>query len=172
MNAASPEPQSPPALAVARASGDDWAAVRAVRLAALAESPSAFGSTLGKEQEYDESRWRGWARSAAVVLLTGDGAPGGMAAGVAGDTAEARMLVSVWVRPQWRGQGAAGLLLDSVEQWARDDGALRLHLWLTRGNLPAQRLYARRGYVDTGRVKILPSNPGLLESEMALPLLA
>lgn len=164
-------PQSPRAdsdLTVGRATSDDWAAIRDVRLAALAESPSAFGSTLARESEFDEDRWRSWAGTAAVFIATGDGVPCGMAVGVPGETGEDRMLVAVWVRPQWRGQGASGLLLESVERCAREGGARRIRLWLTRGNVPARRLYERRGFVDSGRAKALPSNPELLEDEMVL----
>ena len=172
MNAASTAPDSLPAFTVARAVGDDWADVRAVRLTALAESPSAFGSTLRREQGFDEARWRTWATSAAMFLARRDGEVCGLAGGVAGDGPGERLLVAVWVHPDARGQGASSLLLESVEQWARRDGAHSLRLWLTRGNIPAHQLYARRGYVETGRTQALRSNPELLEDEMRLDLLS
>jgi len=157
-------------LVVTRAFEDQWRAVRTVRLAALAESPSAFGSTLQREQEYHETQWREWTRSAALFLACADGTPVGIAAGISGDTDESRKLVAVWMSPDWRGRGASSGLLGGVEQWARADGARRLQLWLTQGNIPARRLYERHGYVDTGRVKPLPSNPSLHADEMVLHL--
>ena len=40
----------------------------------------------------------------------------------------------------------------------------------TDGNLPAQTLYERLGFVATGRRDTLPSNPALATVEMRLPL--
>src|SRR5882757_8184906 len=53
---------------------DDWAVFRAVRLAALAEAPYAFGSTLEDEQHRDEAGWRAnLATRAQFVARDGDG---------------------------------------------------------------------------------------------------
>ncbi|HEY5845276.1 MAG TPA: hypothetical protein VIT42_00650 [Microlunatus sp.] len=38
--------------------GEQWADLRALRLAALADEPAAFWATLAEEAAFDESRWR------------------------------------------------------------------------------------------------------------------
>jgi RimJ/RimL family protein N-acetyltransferase len=47
----------------------------------------------------------------------------------------------------------------SVLQWARSGSVERVKLWVTDGNAPAQRLYQRFGFEQTGVRKPLPSNP-------------
>src|SRR6476660_4862023 len=47
-------------MGVGRGRADEWEALREIRLAALADSPDAFGSTLVEERDADEVRWRGW----------------------------------------------------------------------------------------------------------------
>jgi GNAT superfamily N-acetyltransferase len=170
MNADPTAPPTEQTLRVVRATEHEWAAVRDVRLAALADSPAAFGSTLSEEQQLDESRWRRWAASRAVFLVAGAHRPCGIAAFVAGDAEATRKVVSVWVDPARRGQGAGGRLLDAVARAARDDGAARLHLWCTHGNTSARRLYERSGYIATGRTRTHPGDPRLRMDEMALPL--
>lgn len=171
--AAGAEPASPvdgadPAreFVVLRAAPDDWRAVRSVRLAALADAPSAFGSELGTERGFTEDRWRSWTQSAAVLVAHLGDEPCGMAAGIPGETPQSRRLVAMWVAPAARGRGASGLLLDGVEQWALADGAVSLQLWVTRGNDPARRLYERRGYVSTGRSVTLPRGTRAIGDEM------
>jgi hypothetical protein len=103
---------------VTRVAEDRWIDLRAVRLAALADSPTAFGSSLRSEVSFDEDRWRQWVRSAALFMALASGSPVGMAAGVAGQTSAERKLVALWL-PQigggvippgsWWGPSCSGL---------------------------------------------------------------
>ncbi|MGW3917799.1 N-acetyltransferase family protein, partial [Streptomyces sp. NPDC005070] len=111
---------------------DDWPLWREVRLAALAEAPYAFGSTLAQWQGSGdrEERWR--ARLSIpgahdlVALL--DGLPVGLASGVPGEGAENVELISMWVNPKARGKGVGDCLIQAVERWAAERGATTLRL--------------------------------------------
>jgi ribosomal protein S18 acetylase RimI-like enzyme len=128
---------------------DDWLAWRELRLAALAEAPDAFGSTLAEWQDESEERWR--ARLAIPgshnVLVVADDRPVGMASGVPDDgRAE---LISMWVSPTARGMGVGNVLIAEIARWAAGR-ADALYLSVMPDNAAAIALYARNGFVDTG----------------------
>jgi ribosomal protein S18 acetylase RimI-like enzyme len=133
---------------------DDWPVWRALRLAALAEAPYAFGSTLAQWQgEGDrEERWRDRLAipgSHNVVAAGADG-PVGMAGGVPGEQPDAAELISMWVRPAARGRGVGDLLVAEITRWAVQRGAAVLRLSVMPDNRAAAALYERHGFEDTG----------------------
>ncbi|GAB2879487.1 GNAT family N-acetyltransferase [Nocardioides pacificus] len=157
-------------LAVRRAGEADWEQVRALRLAALADAPTAFESTFEHESQYDETDWRAWCQGTATFLALWEGVPIGLSAGMSGNSPDERLLVAVWLDPAHRGTGASAELLAAVRVWALDDGASRLTLWVTRINRPAAQLYRRSGFAESGASKPLPSNPALIEDQLVLDL--
>ncbi|HVK30838.1 MAG TPA: GNAT family N-acetyltransferase [Nocardioides sp.] len=129
---------------------DDWPLWRELRLAALAEAPEAFGSTLAEwSGDGDrEDRWRArlsipGARDFVVHL---DGTAVGMVSGVPTDEARVVELISMWVSPARRGRGVGDLLIRVVEQWAVERGATTLRLAVMQDNPPAIALYERHGF--------------------------
>lgn len=150
----------------------DWEQVREVRLAALAQAPEVFASTLEREAAFDSRRWRSWVEEAAVFLALDDGAAIGMAAGVREKHPQERKLVALWVAPRYRRTGAAAELVDEVIGWARADAAHLLGLWVTPDNHSARKLYSRHGFVDSGERMPLPSNPAVVVERMTRSLTA
>ena len=68
--------------AVREVGGEDWPTWREMRLRALADSPSAFGSTYTREVAFTEQDWRRrLAGDGVCVLVEDDGLPVGMGAG-------------------------------------------------------------------------------------------
>ncbi len=156
---------------------DDWRAYRDLRLAALADAPHAFGSTLERERASDEPVWRARLTSGNLVIhaLVDDipaGLAGGLRAGVYDDnpTSEAAHLVSMWTHPAMRGRGVGAALVTRVIEWVRAEHFPELRLWVVEGNAPAMRLYARMGFVDTGARAPVRDDDPRLEVEMVLRL--
>ena len=157
----------------------DWAAVRDVRLAALADTPDAFDSSRAAEQGQPEQQWRDRLRAGGQRLgwLDEGPVPVGLARGVVhevgrsgGQSAVEHHLVGMWVSPAARGAGVAGALVEAVLDWAREQAAPRLLLWVVGGNEAAHRLYLRHGFTPTGRVQPLPSRPWQPEQQYARTL--
>jgi len=157
-----------------QAQAADWETLRQLRLAALADAPDAFASTLEAEVAYPDEVWRQRAEegpTSANFIARERGGDVGLAAVFAEPDASGRMhLVSMWVDPGYRRQGVARALVGRVVRWAAARRAREVVLWVADHNTAARRLYERIGFQPTGARQPLPSNPALTESQLHLPL--
>jgi len=132
----------------------DWWRWRELRLAALADAPAAFGSTLSEWTGAGdtEQRWR--ARLAAValnVVLTVDDKLAGMVSATAPGRCGAIELISMWVSPFARGHGVGDAAIGRVLAWAHaEQGGAPVVLSVKTHNGPAIQLYRRHGFTDAG----------------------
>jgi GNAT superfamily N-acetyltransferase len=55
-------------------------------------------------------------------------------------------LVSTWVAPALRGNGVGARLVQNFTAWARERGAVRLHVTAYTANADAVRFYRRHGF--------------------------
>lgn len=155
-------------LRVERLDASAWRRLRAVRLAALRDSPDAFGGALSEEASRTEAEWAEWLTSWAWWVALDEGRDVGL---VAGGNSDGRPWVfSMWVAPSHRGQGLAEALLDEVVAWARAGGATSLGLDVTDRAARARRCYLRYGFVPTGHAEPLPRAPTIIREELRLDL--
>jgi GNAT superfamily N-acetyltransferase len=151
---------------VRRVHAGDGPLLKAVRLAALEESPSAFGSTHAAEVDQPDDHWAARAVLGstgghsvtffAVVEQSAVGIVGGYRPDPAASSIE---LVSMWVAPAHRRARIAANLVEAVVGWASDNNATSVELWVTRGNQAAVKLYEAAGFRPTGEYQPLPSDP-------------
>lgn len=155
-----------PRVSARRAGPDDWETWRDLRLRSLAADPDAFGSTLAREQAFDEATWRSRA-SGLSVLGAFEGTPAALGGGFEFRPGYVQV-VAMWTDPAYRGLGLAAAVLDLVVRAARADGH-RVVLEVARGNDAARAVYERYGFVATGESE--PIRPGAEElcDWMALP---
>ncbi len=148
----------------------DGPLLREIRLAALAEAPYAFASSLAAEsnrplQQWEERAGAGAAGEAEVGLFAFEGERAvAMAEGYFDDVegeSDAVHLIAMWVAPGSRGRGLGRALTDAVVDWARERGARLVKLWVTTTNTSAIGLYERCGFRRTDQVEPLPSDPSL-----------
>lgn len=154
------------------ASHTDWRQVRRMRLAALQDTPDAFGSTFEDEVHRLPEWWSERLRSSgSTTFIAVEPEESGMAVLGPFRSPPECGLFAVWVAPAHRGLGVGDALMKSVINEARARGVGRLVLHVGRHNLPAQRLYLRHGFSFTGRESTLPPpRSHLLEDELELRL--
>ncbi|HPF82502.1 GNAT family N-acetyltransferase [Nostocoides australiense] len=93
-------------------SEDEWELYREIRLRALADTPSAFGSTLERERGFTEADWRQRMRGPMVVVEE-EGDP--VASGGTFEDADGVTCVwGMWTEPTSRGRGHATAILHGL----------------------------------------------------------
>jgi ribosomal protein S18 acetylase RimI-like enzyme len=128
---------------------DDWETFREIRLASLADSPDAFGSTLEREEGFTEADWR--RRVSGRIHLVVDRAPVAVGGLFADDGVF--HVWGMWTAPEHRGRGHARSILDAL---VPPEGVVRLHVNVA--NTVARTAYERYGFVGTGELE--PLRPG------------
>ncbi len=130
--------------------------LRDVRLAALADTPGAFATSFAEESKWPADAWEAWAaersdghEAANFVVESAQGVLGLVGAHCNCEEPATVELVSMWVAPHARGRGLGAQLVERVVEWAEGGGAVRVALWVMRGNDPAISLYRRVGFVAT-----------------------
>jgi ribosomal protein S18 acetylase RimI-like enzyme len=126
---------------------EQWAAMRAVRLAALTESPRLFGSTTAAEERLDETEWRRRTQRAAMAWVGAE--PVGIVAWVWTQEPTQADLVSMWVDPAHRGRGIGSALARWVIAEVAGTHRAALELDVVADNVVAVELYRRLGFDET-----------------------
>jgi len=147
-----------------------------IRLRALRDTPSAFGSTYERELQLTDEDWLEralrWNGEKGIGLIAMDGSA---TCGIAGsfldegDRTRAH-LISMWTAPMHRRQGIGRLLVNEIADWARLRGADLLQLMVTSSNENAMLFYERLGFTRSGRTEPYPNDSRLIEYEMSRPL--
>lgn len=159
-----------PAPTVRRVTSGEWRLVRALRLEALQDpaAPVAFLESYDDAAARPDRFWQDRAANAAAgataaqfVAVDGDGAWVGTVTGRVEEPGTADLLgvpvtvrqvhvVGVFVRPEYRGSGLLGRLLDAVGEWTRAQGVTRLRLHVHEDNPRAQAAYLKAGFAPSG----------------------
>jgi GNAT superfamily N-acetyltransferase len=146
----------------------DAAPLRELRLRALEEASYAFATTFEEASARSAEYWETWTRKPVdeqVTIVAVDGERWvGMASGWLAEEIPGRAwLAQLWVDPGVRRAGLGLRLIEAVADWARQRGMFLLELSVTTNNPAAAALYARAGFVETGRRRPLPSDPSRTE---------
>jgi ribosomal protein S18 acetylase RimI-like enzyme len=137
---------------VRRAVLGDEQRLRELRLQAMSDSPSAFGSTYERELARTTFDWQRWLAPGVTFIVDAPDGAGGIVAGVR-DATEQKViyLMAMWVHPAIRGSGVGDDLVDAVVAWAAAEGARIVRLDVMQSNEYARRCYERNGFRLNGQ---------------------
>ena len=146
----------------------DWPALKATRLAALLDAPTAFGASHASAAVFSDAEWQQRAVSTPqrTFFLAFDGEqPIGLAAQVVAGNGECH-LIAMWVHQEYRGMAVAQGLVDAVKQCAVGNGHRRLVLDVAPENARAAAFYRKQGFVFLPEWEALESHPHIQVQKM------
>lgn len=135
----------------------DWQRARKIRLRALADTPDSFGAILATEENFSDQVWQDRLKSEVAVTFVASSNTGddiGLITTAPYD--DQAGLYSMWVAPEARKQGVAGLLVDAVIESVTARGFQKLLLDVGDDNQAAIAFYASKGFTPTGVTGTLP----------------
>ena len=141
---------------IERLSGSEWHRLKRIRLAAFAEAPDAFGTTLETAQSWKDDVWRQQAEDLATFIATTGMVDVGVVRGSIDESSSDAHLISMWVRPAERGKRVGEQLVEALVKWAREEGFSRVLLDVADNNPTAIALYERLGFRSTGETSVYP----------------
>ncbi len=164
-----------PTLRIRRILREEWPALRELRLEALRADPLAFGGTWAAESAMPEERWKARAAQGAdaadaATLVAVDAAGRFLGMTVVVEEPPGRSVYGMWVRPEARGRGVGGRLLDRALAWtgtAPRPSPVRLEV--NPNQRAAVGLYRSRGFEFTEKTRPLDHTPGAFVQEMVRP---
>jgi len=150
-----------------RATNDDVALFKQVRLKALRESPDAYGSTYDAALMREQSSWEeqlfsttSGAHRNTQLAFDGDDCIG-IAALYREPLALSGDIIMMWVDPAHRGSRVASSLVANLICWARECGFDSIALNVTDTNSRAIRFYENQGFCATGETVDVDAKRGL-----------
>lgn len=150
-----------------RATHEDVALFKQVRLKALRESPDAYGSTYEAALMRDQSSWEEqlFSTTSGVHRNTQFAFEGDNCIGIAAlyrePLAMSGDIIMMWVDPAHRGSRVASSLVENLICWARECGFDSITLSVTDTNGRAIRFYENRGFCATGETVDIDEKRGL-----------
>lgn len=135
-------------VAITQLSSDDWQKYRDIRLLALKSDPHAFGSSYEEEINLSETDWRN--RIGVMWFAMVDGQVAGLI-GLLRRENQASIhisyIISLWVKPAFRGRSLAKSLLQNLQDIAPSIGLRKISLQVTATQPAAIRLYEKMGFI-------------------------
>jgi len=146
---------------------DDWKLLKQIRLAALQDTPTAFGVSYQAAAADSDAQWqvRAAGERTQFWLALDDGRPVGLVGAGFRDVSRYE-LIAMWAEPAARGKGVADELVAAVKARAVALGLEALFLEVAPENTRAVQFYQRHGFVFLDEWEPIDSHPHILAQSM------
>lgn len=141
----------------------EWQKYKDLRLEALADSPTAFGSSAEEEAKRPDEYWRGRIDNGnhkplnLIIFAEFNGELIGMVGAFAENKVKIQHIADVWgmyVKSKFRGQGVGKFLLESLLNELRASQEIKkIKIAATSTNQAAVGLYEKLGFQVVGELK-------------------
>lgn len=149
-------------ITVRKVLANDWSTLKELRLEALQDTPEAFGSTYEESVTWPDKRWKTMAADWNYYFAVSGDEVVGMLSGSLNDYHPGTWwMFGMYVKPTFRGLGAAEALVDRVGLWAKAQGASDLYLHVTESVGRARAFYEKNGFVLNGEVITMDRDPSI-----------
>ena len=145
-------------LKIIKLSPNRWREHKELRLKSLQTDPGAWEHTYENVSMYPDQRWserleNSWNERESLTLFGEiDGKLVGMAGAVwddRGSKKDVAMIVSVYLLPEFRGQGIARKIVEAViDRLIEKKRFKKIELWVVDANTEAKELYKKLGFVQ------------------------
>lgn len=145
----------------------DWQLLKQIRLAALQDTPTAFGVSYQTAAADSDAQWQARAAGerARFWLALDGGNPVGLVGAGFRDPSRYE-LIAMWVEPAARGKGVADELVAAVKACAVELGLEALFLEVAPENTRAVQFYLRHGFEFLDEWEPIDSHPHILAQSM------
>ena len=146
----------------------DWIFLKQVRLAALLDTPTAFGVSYQTAANYSDAQWKERAASVAGPQFWLAIEEDTTVAMIGGGLSQAKRynLIGMWVEPAARGSGLATRLVEAVKSRAIQQGHDCVYLDVSADNARASNFYLKQGFAFIDEWEPLASHPHILVQTM------
>ena len=149
---------------ITTATVNDVDRLRELRLAALKDTPDAFGAKYEDEVNKPISEWQDRLKNTHWCFVVADGVDVGL---LAVDRAEKDRnsdcwLSSWWIKDEFRGSGIPKLMLSWLEQLCRENNWKKIGLGVWPENIRAIAAYKKLGFTEAEELLPSRSIPGLM----------
>jgi ribosomal protein S18 acetylase RimI-like enzyme len=139
-------------ISISGASEEKWQDYKKIRLDALKNEPSVFGSSFEEENEFTEELWK--QRSLSALIAYSNSKPIGLLVYIISNrikTKHVATIYSVYVNKGYRGQGVGKRLLkEALDNIKRNLGVIKVDLAVNPEQISAVKLYENIGFKAVG----------------------